>query len=149
LSQSELAGKIENIGPVASEMLPQVYQSADALIFPTLLESFSRTYLEALHFGLPILTSDRDFAHHLCGNTAIYFDPLDADDVARAMARVMEDLTLCQTLVENGRRILAQAPTWDEIAARFVDVLERTARGELRTNTESEYETGTKCAPVS
>jgi hypothetical protein len=47
------------------------------------------------------------------------------------MARVMEDLTLRQTLVENGRRILAQAPTWDEIAARFVEVLERTARGEL------------------
>ncbi len=62
LGQGGLAGKIENIGPVPSEMLPQVYPSADALIFPTLLESFSRTYLEAMYFGLPILTSDRDFA---------------------------------------------------------------------------------------
>jgi glycosyltransferase involved in cell wall biosynthesis/SAM-dependent methyltransferase len=130
LGQSELAGKIENIGPVPSEMLPQVYRSADALIFPTLLESYSRTYLEAMYFGLPILTSDRDFAHNLCQNAAIYFDPLDADSVARAMARVMEDSELRQRLVENGRRILAQSPTWDEIAARFVEVLERTARGE-------------------
>jgi hypothetical protein len=45
------------------------------------------------------------------------------------MERVMEDVDLRQRLVENGRRVLAQAPTWDEIAARFVDVLERTARG--------------------
>ena len=84
-----------------------------------------------MYFGLPILTSDRDFAHHLCQDAAIYFDPLEPDSVARAMARVMEDAQLRQRLVENGRRILAQAPTWDEMAARFVDVLERTARGEL------------------
>lgn len=51
LDQEGLAGKIENIGPVPSEMLPQVYRRSDALIFPMLLESFSRTYLEALYFG--------------------------------------------------------------------------------------------------
>jgi glycosyltransferase involved in cell wall biosynthesis len=131
LERGEAAGKIENIGPVPSTMLPEVYRRTDALIFPSLLESFSRTYLEAMYFGLPILTSDRDFAHHLCQDAAIYFDPLEPDSVARAMARVMEDAQLRQRLVENGRRILAQAPTWDEMAARFVDVLERTARGEL------------------
>ena len=130
LGRGELAGKIENIGPVPSERLAQVYQNADALILPTLLESFSRTYLEAMHFGLPILTSDRDFAHNLCRNAAIYFDPLDADGVARAMARVMEDADLRERLVHNGLRILAQSPTWDEVATRFVEVLERTARGE-------------------
>jgi ubiquinone/menaquinone biosynthesis C-methylase UbiE len=130
LDQEKLEGKIENIGPVPSEMLPQVYHRSDALIFPTLLESFSRTYLEALYFGLPILTSDRDFAHHLCRDAAIYFDHLDADGVAKAMARVMEDSGLRQRLVENGRSILAQTPTWDEIASRLVEVLERSARGE-------------------
>jgi glycosyltransferase involved in cell wall biosynthesis/SAM-dependent methyltransferase len=129
LGHPELAGKIVNIGPVAAEMLPQVYQNADALIFPTLLESFSRTYLEALHFGLPILTSDRDFAHYLCQNAALYFDPLDAACVARRMAAVMEDPTLRRTLVAHGERVLAQAPTWDAIAARFVEALERTAGG--------------------
>jgi ubiquinone/menaquinone biosynthesis C-methylase UbiE len=132
LDRGEAAGRIENIGPVPSEMLPGVYRRADALIFPTLLESFSRTYLEAMYFGLPILTSDRDFAHHLCGDAATYFDPLDADSVARAMTRVMKDADLRQGLVENGRRILAQAPTWDGIAARFVDALERTARGDTQ-----------------
>jgi ubiquinone/menaquinone biosynthesis C-methylase UbiE len=83
-----------------------------------------------MHFDLPILTSDRDFARERCQGAAIYFDPLDAASVAGAMARVMEDADLRNNLVENGRSILAQAPTWDEIAARFVEVLERTARGE-------------------
>jgi glycosyltransferase involved in cell wall biosynthesis/SAM-dependent methyltransferase len=130
LSQGDLAGKVENIGPVESERLPQVYQNADALIFPTLLESFSRTYLEAQYFGLPILTSDRDFAHHLCGNAALYFDPLDAESVARSMARMMEDSALRRRLAENGRNLLAHAPSWHEIADRFVEVLERSAGAE-------------------
>src|SRR5213078_2496536 len=83
------------------------------------------------HFGLPILSSDRDFAHYLCQDSAIYFDPLDADSIAKAMARLMEDEDLSRRLTENGRRILAQAPTWDDIADRFVRVLESVARRQL------------------
>ena len=82
-----------------------------------------------MFFDLPILTSDRDFAHERCQDAALYFDPLDADSVAKAMGRMMEEEELRQRLAENGRRILAQAPTWDDIAGRFVEVLERVARG--------------------
>jgi glycosyltransferase involved in cell wall biosynthesis len=149
LARGEAAGRIENVGPVSSTMLPDLYRSAEALIFPTLLESFSRTYPEAMCFGLPILTSDRDFAHHLCRDAAIYQDPLDADSVARGMARVMEDAGLRQRLVVNGRRILAQTPTWDEIATRFVDVLERTAARDIPLHPESDSEPDNTCAPVS
>lgn len=138
LQSSGHSGMVENIGPVPNRELARVYRNADALIFPTLLESYSRTYLEAMHFGLPILTSDRDFAHHLCGDAAIYFDPLDAESVARAMAAIMEDEALRSRLIERGRQIVQRMPTWDQIAARFVEVLERTARGEPPAQDESD-----------
>jgi glycosyltransferase involved in cell wall biosynthesis len=131
LQASECKSRVKNIGPVSSANLPEVYRNADALIHPTLLESYSRTYLEAMHFGLPILTSDRDFARHLCGEAALYFDPLDAASVARAMADIMEDQYLYCRLVEKGRRIVQRAPRWNEITARFVEILERAARHEL------------------
>ena len=137
--ENEKAGDIlVNIGFQPPDRLVAFYKSAGAFISPTLLESFGRPYVEAMQFGLPILTSDRDFAHERCRNAAVYFDPLDAASVARAMATVMEDFALRQMLTENGRRILAQAPTWDEIAARFVEVLERTAQGELAKHSEPE-----------
>jgi glycosyltransferase involved in cell wall biosynthesis len=117
-----------NAGLLPPERLSAAYASADAFILPTLLESFGRPYDEAMHFGLPILTSDRDFARERCRDAALYFDPLDAASVARAMATVMEDAALRQRLAENGRRVKAQTPTWDEIAARCVEVLERTAK---------------------
>jgi glycosyltransferase involved in cell wall biosynthesis/ubiquinone/menaquinone biosynthesis C-methylase UbiE len=121
---------VVNRGSLPPERLAAAYRSADAFILPTLLESFGRPYDEAMHFGLPILTSDRDFARERCQDAATYFDPMDAKSVARAMASVMEDSALRARLVENGRHLLAETPTWDEIAGRFVELLERTARSE-------------------
>jgi glycosyltransferase involved in cell wall biosynthesis len=130
LGRTGLADRIINIGPVPSTALPEAFRRADALLFPTLLESFSRTYHEAMQADLPILTSDRDFAHEICQEAAVYFEPLDADSVAKAMALVMEDADLRARLVANGRRVLAKSPTWEEIVSQFVEVLERAARGE-------------------
>lgn len=142
--------KVVNVGWVETrEELERLYQSADAYVFPSVLETFSLTYDEAMHAGLPILTSDRDFARERCQDAAIYFDPLNPDSIARAMARMMEDADLRQRLVENGRRILQQAPTWQEIAARFVEVLERTAKGELPVCTESRSQPENQFAPAS
>lgn len=116
-----------NLGPVGNEDLVAVYGASDALVLPTLLESFSRTYLEAMQFGLPILTSDRDFARSICGDAAVYFDPLDARSVARSMARVVDDAGLRARLAAEGARRIREFPRWDDLAGRFVELLERLA----------------------
>jgi glycosyltransferase involved in cell wall biosynthesis len=116
---------VVNLGPLDGQEVVKAYLSADALVLPTLLESFGRAYLEAMRFDLPILTSDRDFAREVCRGAAIYFDPLDPDSVARSMARIMSDAGLRDRLAIERRHI--PIPSWDDVAARFVEVLERTA----------------------
>ncbi|MGH9469981.1 MAG: heparinase II/III domain-containing protein [Terriglobia bacterium] len=128
IEREALSTPLRNIGSVPSSSLAEVYGAADAVILPTLLESYSATYSEAMHFGLPVLTSDRDFARYLCGDAAAYFDPLDAGSIASTMLAVMENPGLRQTLVARGRRIVAELPSWDDIAACFVESLERTAK---------------------
>lgn len=117
-----------NLGPVGNEDLAVVYRASNALVLPTLLESFSRTYLEAMQFGLPILTSDRDFARSICGQAAVYFDPFDPGSVARHMARVVNDAGLRARLAAEGARRIQEFPRWDDLASRFVELLERLAR---------------------
>ena len=51
------------------------------MILPTLLESFSATYIEAMFHGKTILTSDLDFARDVCGEAAFYFDPLNPQSI--------------------------------------------------------------------
>lgn len=124
-----LRDALVNIGALSGGKLAEAYRSADAFILPTLLESFGRTYREALRFGLPILTSDRDFARHACGDAAIYFDPQRPESIAGTMAQIIDDAALRGRLSHAGLRMAAQSPSWEEIAAQFVGVLEDAARG--------------------
>ena len=72
---------IINVGSVPMSLVPSLYQQVDALLLPTLLESFSGTYVEAMFHGIPIFTSEFDFAIDVCQDAAFYFDPLNSHDI--------------------------------------------------------------------
>ena len=94
-----------------------------------LLESFTGTYLEAMHFGLPILTSDLDFAHGLCGDAALYFDPHDPHSMRHAIQRIRDDLETRQQLRQRGRaRLGSMLNDWDDIANHVICLLKQLRR---------------------
>ncbi len=92
---------ISNLGFVPTNSLSSVYHEHDALLLPTLMESYSGTYTEAMTFCKPILTSDRDFAREVCGEGAIYFDPLNANDILKKMKSAFSDIEQLQKSVET------------------------------------------------
>ena len=120
-----LEQNIITVGPLRQDELPVYYEHTDALLLPTLLESFSGTYLEAMQFGRPILTSDMDFAHVVCGDAALYFDPHNVDDICETILRLKNDSDLCQKLVKEGKtQRQVQSLTWDEIGQSVIRELE-------------------------
>jgi glycosyltransferase involved in cell wall biosynthesis len=119
-----LNNHIVNVGPLPQEELGDWFSHCDALLMPTLLESFSGTYLEAMHYGLPILTSDLDFAHEICGDAALYFDPTDTDSLRGTILRLQADRLLGSTLKSKGSaRLAAMSVTWNVIARRVMNAL--------------------------
>lgn len=77
-----------NLGPMKISQCPSFYQNMDAIVFPSLLECFSATPLEALVMEKPLFASDRQFNRDICGDHAHYFDPLSPESAARAIAKV-------------------------------------------------------------
>ena len=98
--------QILNVGPVKSADCPALYASCDAVILPSFLETFSANYVEAMTIGKPILTSDLDFAHEVCGDAALYFNPTSPEAIAEAVNRVIENRELRRKLVGRGRERL-------------------------------------------
>lgn len=105
---------VVNVGQVEPNLMPALYQQCNGLILPTLLESFSIVYPEAMHFGLPILTSDRWFSHSVCGEAARYFDPHDPASILHAMNEVFGAGGQREALIEAGHRQLATFPDWPQ-----------------------------------
>jgi glycosyltransferase involved in cell wall biosynthesis len=120
-----LEDRIVNLGPLRQDELAATYLACDVLLHPTLLESFSSAYLEAMHFGRPILTSDLDFAHEVCGDAAEYFDPWRADAIKDALLALRDRPERRAELVERGRSRLEHAlRSWPEILRDALAVLE-------------------------
>lgn len=124
-----LAPFIVNLGPLSQRELVARFRSSDALVMPSLLESFSGTYIEAMALGCPILTSDLDFARGICRDAAVYFDPWSTESLLEAVKRVRDNHPLRSSLVERGRRVLVEHGTsWQENARKLQGLLRNANR---------------------
>lgn len=121
-----LAENIMNVGPIPQAELRRYYSNSDALFLPTFLESFTATYLEAMHFSVPILTSDLDFAHAICGDAAWYFNPWSEQSICDAILKLKNDPVLKSVLIDKGaERLKAIRKTWREIVQETFEELYR------------------------
>jgi glycosyltransferase involved in cell wall biosynthesis len=113
---------VENLGHLSSDSVQQVYRDCDGLFFPSLLESLGLPLVEAICAGLPIVCSDLPYARWLCGDQAVYFDPLDPSDACRAINELHKKIT------SGWRPDYTQARskfpgTWGEVADSFERLL--------------------------
>ena len=134
--QRESLGEIlHNIGPVSMNQVPALYDAVDGMILPTLLESFSGTYVESMHYGVPIFTSNLDFAVDVCGNAAYYFDPFDHESLYSVIAGAFQDTAGLEAHIATGRSRVSQMPDWQTVARMYLTLLEELANiGDLQRN---------------
>lgn len=124
IERDGLQEHLVNVGPVAQSELPGYFGASAGLILPTILESFSATYVEAMQYQRPILTSDMDFARVICGEAALYFDPFSPDSIRDAIRQLQRSPALQAQLVARGaQRLRTYVRDWDSIVSEAVHEL--------------------------
>ena len=116
---------IKFIGKVGISQCPDLYRQSNALFLPTLLECFSASYLEAMKMAVPILTSDYSFATSICGDAAVYFDPLNMVDIAQKIEAIALNPELYQCMVEKSKNAIEKFPKSLERTATYFDILSK------------------------
>lgn len=124
---SEAKNSIINLGRVSVDKCPQLYSECDALFLPTLLECFSANYPEAMIMRKPILTSDLPFAKAVCGDAALYFDPLNVEDIALKISLIISDALLRSNLIEKGEKKLKEFDTANSRAIKYLNICKEIA----------------------
>lgn len=94
---------VSTVGSLSPEKCPSFYQQVDGVIFPSLLECFSATPLEAMAMEKPLFASDRGFVRDVCHDYAIYFDPLDATDIALKIANYFKSDKIDKNQLQKAR----------------------------------------------
>lgn len=112
------------IGKVDISECPNLYEQADIMFMPTLMECFTATYPEAMRMEVPIVTTDLEFAHGLCGEAACYYSALDADAAAEAIYKVATDNAYRLQLTASGKEQLKKFDNYEQRAKKLVEILE-------------------------
>jgi glycosyltransferase involved in cell wall biosynthesis len=80
---------IRNVPTVSQNEVRQLYSQTQALVYPSVMESFGLPLIEARRAGLPILASELDYVRDLVDPEEV-FDPRSPMSIARAVKRFLQ-----------------------------------------------------------
>ena len=120
----QASGEVFWLDYVSDDDLRAIFQSAHALVFPSLHEGFGMPVVEAFASGLPVITSNVSALPEIAGDAALLVDPRDVDAIRDAMLRSTNDSVLCRDLAAAGS-LRAKNFSW-QACAGHVRALYRT-----------------------
>jgi glycosyltransferase involved in cell wall biosynthesis len=112
----------------------ELWRSADVFVFPSTLETFGIVLLEALSFGVPVVSSRAGAAAEvLCGGSVgVLVDRLTPDGLAAAIRGVFADPAATALRVRRGLDRVAKSYSVEANARRLADMLHATVRSVAR-----------------
>lgn len=119
LSESESAKSAPSFQSAVD--FPAIYQQATAMIYPSTFEGFGIPVLEALCSRLPVITSNTSCLPEAGGDAAYYVNPLNAEEIAEGMKRIVTDESMVANMKEKGWQH-AQLFTPEKTAAAVMGV---------------------------
>jgi len=119
VDQLGLANQVAMLGFVSGSDLAYLYQHAKALVYVSWSGPENLPPLEAFSYGCPVINADFPGAREQLGSGALYVDPSDPEAIARGIQAILENGSLREQLVENGRERAMRWTTADYVERVF------------------------------
>jgi glycosyltransferase-like protein len=113
-------------GPLPQALMPALYRTADALVFPSIKEGFGLVVLEAMASGVPVVTSRiAPFTEYLDDGDVAWCDPGDTASIAQAMTAALSEPSRA-AFIARGYAIAARHD-WSRVAHAHLPAYEALA----------------------
>ncbi len=116
---------ITTIGFVPIKAAPRAYQNCDVCFLPTLLETSTAVFPEAMAMQRPIVTTDFEFNRNICGDAAAYFEPRNPQEAGKLLLNLMASEEKFDSLVKKGQERLKEIPTLQQKYQLYIDCLQK------------------------
>lgn len=103
------------LGRVPRARLVRLMQAASVFVYPSLYEGFGLPPAEAMSCGIPTIASNRSSLPEVIGDAGLLFEPESAEELARAIRRLLDETSLAAELGNRGWR-RAQQFRWEHAA---------------------------------
>ena len=128
---------VKFLGHVDSHTLSMLMGSSTALVYTSLFEGFGIPIIEAYYAETAVITSTVTSMPEVAGNAALLVDPLSVDDIANAMARIADDNSLREDLINRGKE-QRKLFSWDKTASLLWQSIMATYNDAINHKTVSE-----------
>ena len=98
------AGLVRHVGYVDPARRRELYVGARLLVQPSFEEGFGFPVLEAMTVGVPVVAASRGALPEVLGDAGLLVDPDDPDEMAAAIARLIDDDGLAAASASKGLR---------------------------------------------
>lgn len=115
-----LTNHVKIMGYVDEATLAWLYSRALFLVFPSIYEGFGLPLIEAMSYGLPVLTSTTSSMPEIAKDAGILVNPFDEYAICTGLNRLIVDKELRQQLAAKAKKISAPY-NWDHSAERLLE----------------------------
>lgn len=119
-----IVNQVEFLGYVPDDKFSQIYQQALALVHPAFLEGFSLTGLEAMAQNCPVIASNSSCLPEIYGDSVLYFNPNDVDQLVSQITKLQNNPKLRQELINKGHLQIAKY-SWTTCAKQTLNFYEK------------------------
>lgn len=123
-SSKGVLDRIIFLGYVPQEDLSGIYRRARALVYPTFFGPTNIPPLEAFSLGCPVVVSNIYAMPEQYSDAAIYFDPMDEENMANAIGRVWSSDELVLQMIKKGHK-LAENNNQSNFNLLFIDIISK------------------------
>ncbi|PSU64863.1 glycosyl transferase family 1 [Photobacterium phosphoreum] len=112
-----------SLGVISIRQCPEFYNSLDGLIFPSLLECFSASPIEAMKMNTVVFASQYPFISEVCKTAAFYFDPTDANSIASSIVNAFSNEKIMEEKRRIGTKIASELPKSHDRTIAYLSII--------------------------
>lgn len=122
IAKSKFASDIFLTGYFPHENLPELYSSADACVFPAVAEGIGLPVIEAQASGIPVACAKAGALPEFTGDSAVFFDPDNTEDLAELINTLVTDEKVRQSLIKTGIDWTDRF-SWEKTAQKTIELI--------------------------
>lgn len=125
--ESKFSRDIIFTGSVSDEKRDELYENALIFVLPSLYEGFGLPVLEAMSYGVPCVVGDNSSLSEIAGNSALFVDANNSDDIAEKISLLVSDSELRENLSQRGIENVKRF-SWNKAGKKVLEIFREINR---------------------